>query len=69
LNALKKHPFDINIIKQKLDSIENIDNYLTDENARKITIVLLPHGFKYSNRKLIEVVRFDPKVKDDTELC
>lgn len=69
LNALKTSDFDINIIKQKLDSIENIDNYLIDENARKITIVLLPHGFKYSNRKLIEVVRLDPKdVKDDTEL-
>lgn len=69
LNALKTSDFDINIIKQKLDSIKNIDYYVIDENARKITIIFLPYGFKYENNKALEVTRLDPKdVKDDTEL-
>jgi hypothetical protein len=69
LKAVKTSNFDINIIKEKIDNIENIDYYLIDENARKITIVLLPPGFKYENRKTLEVVRLDKKdVKQDEQI-
>ena len=69
LNALKTSDFNINKIKEKLDKVAYIDYYIIDENARKINLLLLPNGFKYSNRETLEIVRIDSNdLKNEEEI-
>jgi len=67
LSALKMSEFNVDKIKDRLDKNVYIDFYSIDENAKKVTIVLLPNGFKYTNRRTLEVIRIESTDLNDDE--
>jgi hypothetical protein len=65
LSLLKNSEVDPDKLKSVVESVPYIDACAFDVNTMRIKLMILPSGFKYSNRSKLEVVRTEEKDVDD----